>query len=159
MHRRRIRLTLFIILFFLGELLICEAKTNIKLGNTATWTVTIDTVTAGTDVTDSYYTTDTQYYFSMINPKNNYRIDMERTTGSWNANLSICVMRTTDGSGSGTISGGTSYIEITDSVATFFTGSDARNDVYIKYRIDGVTVPDLAATTYTSTITYTGVDN
>jgi len=149
------------IIFFFCALTICEAKPNIKLGNSSTWTVTINSVAApGLDVTNEFYTGDTDYYWSIFNAKKNagIRLDMERDTASWNSDIHIYVIRLTAGDGPGVPSGGTTYQEITSSTTTFFSTTDTCPNIYFKYRMDGVTAGVLAATTYTTTITYTGVD-
>ncbi|MBN1410942.1 MAG: hypothetical protein JW969_08855 [Spirochaetales bacterium] len=157
------KLKIIILITILFPLCITSgANVNIKLGNNATWTVTIDSVTSpGMDVTNEYYSGDTAYYFTTINTnKTNWRIDMDRTTGSWNGSIRLSVIRLTDGTGAGSVTGGdTTYVLIDGTTREFFHGDQDRADVYFRYRIDQVTASVLNYTTYSTTITFTGVDN
>ncbi|MCK5833798.1 hypothetical protein KAH81_09035 [bacterium] len=52
--------------------------------------------------------------------------------------LHLYIMRTSDGGGSGSISGGGAYIELTAEFGEIFTGSGDRNDINIREKISGV---------------------
>lgn len=99
---------------------------------------------------------------------NHYTVYIRRTdSGSnWNtAGLQIWAKRTSDGTGGGngsTTLGGTAYQQITTSDLYFFEGNNnnnnLRSNIAIQYQITGVSVT-VPVATYTTTITYTLIDN
>lgn len=105
---------------------------------------------------------------------NNYLVRVRRTDSGINwdtATLQISVLRTGDGTGGGTglfggvstITGGnTNFVAITTSDANFFSGSNygttPRSNVPIQYQISGISVL-VPVGTYSTTITYTLIDN
>jgi hypothetical protein len=87
----------------------------------------------------------------------NWWVYVEKTDSTWHANLHLYVKRTSDGSGSGTISGGTNYQEI-DTSQLFFSGSDDRSNVNLQLKLDGVSI-QVPPAIYTTTIYYTISDS
>jgi hypothetical protein len=73
----------------------------------------------------------------------NWRIDVRKADTAWNGALLLKVRRDTDGSGSGSVAGGTSFIEITDSDGQFFSGVGDRSGISLSYQLTGmaVTIP------------------
>lgn len=69
----------------------------------------------------------------------------------------LFVKRTSDGTGGGTISGGTTYQQITDTDQSFFTGTGGKKAVTIEFKLDNVSV-QIPFGTYTTSVIYTIVD-
>lgn len=86
-----------------------------------------------------------------------YRVDVRRADGTWSGDFTLYVRRTQPGSGAGSISGGTTYQEITTSDAELFTGNADRTGIKIQYQVDGLSVT-ISPDTYSSTVTFTIVD-
>jgi len=59
--------------------------------------------------------------------------------------------------GLGTISGGSSYIEVTGVAQTFFTGSGNRYDADVQLKLTGISL-SIPAGTYSTTVYLTLVD-
>ena len=68
---------------------------------------------------------------------NNWQITVEKDATNWHSNLTLEVRRTGDGTGSGTISGGTTYVTIPDSptYVIFFVGNKNPNNIPCQYRL------------------------
>ena len=64
------------------------------------------------------------------------------------------VQRTSDGSGSGSIAGGTSYQEVTDTDVKLFWGQNNRSGIDLQLQLTGVSI-QVAPDTYTTTVYYT----
>ena len=87
-----------------------------------------------------------------------WRVDIRRVDGAnWHASMALYARRTSDGTGSGTVSGGTSYQTITTTDQTFFSGAGDRSDVAIQQKLGGISV-GIQPNTYATTVYYTVVD-
>lgn len=84
-----------------------------------------------------------------------WRIDIRRVDNGWDSDLRIFAQRTSDGTGTGSIAGGSSYIEVTTIDRPFFTGSGDRLTVGIQYKVEGVSVFNLNVASYITAIWYT----
>ena len=87
----------------------------------------------------------------------NWRVDARRSDTNWPVGLSIFVKRTSDGAGTGNISGGSAYQEVTVSDGSFFSGSGNRNGIGMQLKLSGASV-GIAPDTYSTSIVYTVVD-
>jgi hypothetical protein len=93
-----------------------------------------------------------------------YTVSIHKIDATWHTNLSLWAQRTGTGTGgglfaTGTIAGGTSYIQLTNSPQVFFSGatgilSSGRSNIPIQYQVQGVSVL-LPVRTYTTTVVYT----
>lgn len=92
-----------------------------------------------------------------------FTVRVNKLDSDWNNNLSLQVIRTGAGTaggfGGGSITGGSSYITLTNSPQVFFSGttgflSGSRTSIPIQYRITGISVL-LPVKTYTTTVVYT----
>lgn len=71
----------------------------------------------------------------------------------WPTGTSLAIKRSSDGSGSGSISGGTTYIGITDTEQLIFSGAGDRSDIRIQLKLTGLSV-DNPPDNYSTSITY-----
>ena len=70
--------------------------------------------------------------------------------------VALYVKRTGDGTGSGTISGGTSYTAVETSDVDFFDGCGDRTGITIQYKVSGISI-NVPPGIYSTTITFTVV--
>jgi hypothetical protein len=83
----------------------------------------------------------------------NWRVDVNRSDTTWNGNLTLNVRRTSDGTGSGIVSGGGSFIPVGLINSLFFSGSGSRSNMGVQYRQkSSVKVPPGS---YSTTVIYT----
>lgn len=84
-----------------------------------------------------------------------WRVDVRRSDMSWNSNLILYARRTSDGTGSGIVFGGTSFVPVGTIAVSFFSGNGSRANMGVQYRLhSSVSVPP---GNYSTTIIYTVV--
>ena len=147
----------FILLFFTKA----EA---IDISAVGSWSDTIDAsdlqAGAGSNLIDTYESVAGATVLTISNTTgntDNWRVDVRRTDTAWHSNLHLYVKRTSDGSGSGSISGGLSYIEITTIDSQIFSGAGDRSGINLEYKLTGMSV-SVPPNAYSTTVTYTVVD-
>lgn len=69
-----------------------------------------------------------------------WRIKARRSGISWPSGCSIWIKRTSNGSGSGSISGGNAFIELGTTDVEIFNGSQNRNGVSLQFKVTGLSV-------------------
>ena len=129
---------------------------------TGSWSVSVGqanlTGSAGSDLTSTYTSTTSQATMSVSNASgHNWRIDVYRQDTTWNANLPLWLQRTNSGtSGTGSGSGGTTYMEATTTTQTWMTGTGNRSGFTLQFQLTGVSCA-VPAASYSTTIVYTVV--
>lgn len=127
---------------------------------TGGWTDTVDSADlqsgAGSDLTASYESAADATGLD-ITAAADFRVDIRRNVGTWDAGLTLYARRTSAGSGSGAVSGGTTYQELTTTDLEFFTGDQNRTGVEVQYQIGGMSV-DISPDTYQTTVSFTITD-
>ncbi len=115
---------------------------------------------AGTDLQSTYESAADQTSITVSNctsPDDAWRVDVRRTDGTWDTGVTLSVRRTGDGTGTGSISGGSTYQAVGTIDVTFFTGSGDRTALPISYQLSGVSV-QVPPNLYSTTVTFTVVD-
>ena len=84
-------------------------------------------------------------------------VDIQRIDISWDPALHIELQRTSNGSGIGTISGGTGFLEAEAASRRLFQGTGDRSSVLIQLKLSGVSVT-VGADTYSTQIVFTLLD-
>jgi hypothetical protein len=119
----------------------------IGITSSGTWSVSIGEANlsggAGTNLAPTYDSATNQLTINVTGTKNKndaWRIDVRSVNTSWNANLYLNVLRTSNGTGPGSISGGTSYIQLTTSNQTFFSGKGDRTGITVQLRLSNLSV-------------------
>lgn len=125
------------------------------------WTVTINSSNliagAGSNLVSSQESPADTSQVSITNVPANWRIDVRRQDSVWNAALSLQVRRSSNGTGSGSISGGTSYVTLTTSDQTLCTGSLNRSGIGMQYQVAGLSLA-LPPNTYQTDALFTLVE-
>ena len=152
--------------FFLGAFLFFLTRAEaIDLSTTGGWSETInefDLVSgAGSDLVDTYESATDATSMTISNctgDSDNWRLDVRRIDDAgWHGDFTIYVKRTSDGEGTGSVSGGLSYIEITTTDTQLFSGAGDRSNISIQYKLTGMSI-NVSPNTYGETITFTVVD-
>lgn len=158
---RVIKFTILVLLFAFMFSANKAGEAAISISSTGNWSETIDALDlqagAGSDLIDTYESTADQVSIDIIDPINNWRVGVKKVDTTWHSSFHLYVKRTSDGTGSGSISGGTIYQEVSGTDQSFFSGSDDRSGIQIQSKLSGISVqipPDI----YTTTIYYTVVD-
>jgi len=83
-----------------------------------------------------------------------WRVDISKSDTNWDANLQLWTRRTGNGTGLGSISGGTAYQQVTGVDSYFFNGNFPHYNIPIQYQVRGVSV-QVPADSYETTVVYT----
>jgi hypothetical protein len=144
-------------LLFLSLLLSVYAQAR-EIQAEGGWTKTIDASNlvsgAGSNLTGTYES-GTAATIVQIEDTGSWRVNVKHSAGTnWDSNFILYAQRTSDGSGSGTISGGFPYVEITAADAAFFSGTLNRETIHIQYKLSGMSV-SVVPGTHSTTVTLT----
>jgi len=130
----------------------------IQISVSGSWTRTIDAADlqglAGSDLNPVYESANNQIGIDIRQTGTNWRVDIKKVDTNWHGNFHLFVRRTSNGNGSGSIAGGTTYQEVTDIDQAFFSGSLTRNFMDIQLRLEGVSV-QIPQDSYMTTVYYT----
>lgn len=148
--------------FLLGGLFFFAGLSQLQAANISAsggWTLSLSssnlTGGAGSDLTATYTSTANATILNVASPGNGtWRVYINRNDSSWPADFLLYAQRTSTGTGSGTISGGTSYQQITTGQVSFFTGSKNRTGINIRYQLRGASI-QVSPGTYNTTVVYT----
>ncbi len=142
-----------------------QALAVLSIATTGSWSKSVDAndlvAGAGTDLVSTQTSSSNQGSIDVsgtTGDSDNWRIDVKRVDTTWDSDFTIYVRRTGDGTGSGSISGGTTFQEVTTTDATFFSGSGDRSGINVEFKIEGFSVGTIPVDTYDTAITYTIVD-
>ncbi len=87
--------------------------------------------------------------------KNSYwSVTVYKSDINWNRSVKVYVRRTNNGSGSGSTWGGSNYRQIRNIPLTFLQGSGTLSNIYLQYKLSGISV-NLPSNTYYTDIVYT----
>jgi len=158
----RLKISILIFVMFSSVQLCAQ---DISIGGS--WELTIDEsdMQSGmiSDLNSTYESPADQVYATITHPDYGWfgtwywRVDVSRDNSQWHNLLHLDVRRSSGGFGFGSISGGTSYQEISTATQSFFTGARNRLWIGFQYRLRGVSV-SVPAGTYVATVTYTVVE-
>lgn len=91
---------------------------------------------------------------TISNTSGAWSLRAHRSGGHEHGDVTVYVRRTSNGTGTGTIAGGSGYVELTTADAELFSGSENRNGVTLQFKISGVS-HRLTPDTYFSNIVFT----
>ena len=134
----------------------------VSIGVTGDWFETIDAADlsggAGSDLVSTHESSADQVSIDIGDaPTQSWRVDVRKVDTDWHGDLSLYVRRTSDGSGSGSIAGGTSYQQLTSTYQEFFSGGLDRSGIAVQLMLDGVSAT-MPCGSYLTTVYYTVVE-
>ena len=126
-----------------------------SIGN---WTETVDAsdliAGAGSNVTSQYESVSGSTILAIVNTAGgSWRVLARCSADVWHDNLTLSLRRTSDGSGSGTILGGSGYVQLSSLDTEIFSGIGDRSSVAVQFRLTGMS-KDIFPNTYNSGITF-----
>ncbi len=153
-----------ILVCIIGFIFLTDEAMPIYISMSGGWSKTVNALDLqggpGSDFIDTYESASDAISIDIsgtTGDSDNWRVDVKKIDTEWHASLHYYVKRTADGSGTGSISGGGAYQEVTDTYQSFFNGSGDRNGIDAQLRISGVST-QLNIDTYSTTVYYTVVD-
>ncbi|MHB9132148.1 MAG: hypothetical protein ACYDBB_13825 [Armatimonadota bacterium] len=111
---------------------------------------------AGSHLQSTYESVGDEISLTISGTSGNWQVAVRATNILWDNSLHLFVKRSGNGTG-GSVSGGTSYIEIIPTDTLLFTGSGDTADITIQLKVTGVSVWT-PVSAYATTITYTLTD-
>jgi len=143
-------------------ILACEPRAAdiTSIGN---WTESIDSIDliagAGSDLINLYESATNVTVLTITNvpASGAWQLNARRSDSLWDGDFSIFIKRTSDGTGPGTISGGTAYIELSTFDTQIFTGTDNRSDISVQYELTGMS-KTISPNTYITSVIVTVVE-
>jgi hypothetical protein len=161
--KHQTRAFLFIILLILNPLSLSAGSIDVN----GSWSETINVndliAGAGSDVNSTYTSPADQATVDITltsGALDEWRVDVKKSDSNWHSSTHLYLRRSSDGTPGhigATISGGTSYLEVTDIDQVFFSGSGDRLNVGIQLRLTGFSV-HVPPGNYSTTIILTFVD-
>ena len=151
------RLKIGISLLIAAALISSEAVwAAVSISVTGSWFESIDatdlTGGAGSDLPSAYESAADQVSIQVVGAGNSdWCVDIHKVDTDWHGDLGLHVRRTSDGSGQGRISGGTSYQQVSDTHQEFFSGDHNRKNISVQLMLDGVSA-DLPCGDYLTTV-------
>jgi hypothetical protein len=153
----------FIILLSLNPLYLSAGSIDI----TGSWSETINAndliAGAGSNVNSTYTSPAEQATVDITltsGALDEWRVDVKKSDSNWHSNTQLYLRRSSDGTPGhigATISGGTSYLEVTDIDQVFFSGSGDRLNVGIQLRLTGFSI-QVPPGNYSTTVILTFID-
>lgn len=146
----------FLLLFLLGStyLLQAQKETSIHISAARSFSNFEATLPeAGSDI-NAIYSTSQALINLTINTFGNYRISARKEDTNWDNQLDFYIRRTGNGSGRGSIFGGTNYLHLDTFDQVFFEGFYTRSSVPIQYEFRNLSVL-VPADGHTSAVIYT----
>jgi hypothetical protein len=157
-NKMKITTKFLIPLIIFVSITIWEKIEAIDITVTGDWFLTIDAsdlqAGAGSNLNPTYFSATDQIRIDIENTNTSWAVSVRGVATNWHPNLRFGLRRTTNGIGPGSISGGTSWLEVTGIDQQFFTGSLLRSNVRVQCGLTGVSV-QVAPDTYSGTIIYT----
>lgn len=156
-------ITKFLIFFVIFSLVVIDSKKlqAASIWVSGSWSETIDAsdlqAHAGSDLIDSYESASKAIFISITAFNRNWQVNVKRIDTNWQSNLHLHVKRTSNGAGTGSISGGTSYQEVTEADQSFFSGFSSRYSISLQLKLSNVSV-QIPPGNYTTTVYYTVVE-
>jgi len=158
-----IRAFFFIILLSLNPLCLPAGS----IDTNGSWSETIDAsdliAGAGSNVNSTYTSPGDQATVDITltsGALDEWRVDVKKSDSTWHSSTHLYLRRSSDGTPGhigATISGGTSYLEVTDIDQAFFSGSGDRLNVGIQLRLTGFSI-QVPPGNYSTTVTLTFID-
>ena len=144
-----------LLLLFACQLPSAQAADISLVGN---WTEVIDsndlTAGAGSDLSSPIESNTAQATIDITTTGGSgWTVKVSKSDINWPAGVSLAVKRSSDGTGAGTISGGTTYLTLTGTEQTLFTGSDDRSSIQLQLKTQSLSVND-APDNYSATLSY-----
>ena len=132
----------------------------ISISATGIWSETIGSPppAAGNDLPNTRESATNAISINITSTSGNWSLTVEKIDSKWHNNLHLYVKRTSDGTPSGNISGGSSYQEVENTAQPFFNGNGDKSNVSVQLELTGISI-QVPPDTYTTTVRYTVSDN
>jgi len=131
----------------------------ISISATGNWNETIGSSPplAGDDLPNTCESASNVISINITATSGTWALTVKKIDSKWHGNLHLWIKRTSDGSGTGSISNGSSYQEVTGIDQAFFNGNGDRSGVNIQLKLTGVSI-QVPPDSYMTAVYYTVSD-
>lgn len=109
---------------------------------------------AGSDLQAQFESVSGVTTLTITNAPGAWSLRVRRGGSGGHGDVTVYVKRTSSGSGSGSIAGGTAYQALTGTDEELFSGSDARSSVSLQFKLTGLS-RNVSPATYLSSLIFT----
>ena len=109
---------------------------------------------AGSDLQAKFESASGVTTLTISNATGAWSLRARRSGGQWNGAVAMQVKRTSDGSGSGSNTGGNAYVDVSGTDSEIFSGSGNRSGISLQFKLTGLTTK-VAPATYLSSVIFT----
>ena len=109
---------------------------------------------AGSDLQAQFESISGVTTLTIFNTAEAWSLRARRSGNQWDGAVTVYVKRTSNGSGSGNISGGNAYVELTGTDGEIFSGSGNRSAISLQFKLTGLS-KTVSPATYLSSIIFT----
>jgi len=113
---------------------------------------------AGTDFVSPFESAVNEVDITISNTSSDtapWKVEVRRIDTNWDPYLLLYVKRTSGGTGTGTISNGSTYQEVTTTDTLFFSGTGDRSKIELQFLLEGVSAGVIDADDYITEVYYT----
>jgi len=149
------------IVFALIIILVFAADYYAEVLTTGQWNIVVGagdlTGGAGTTLPASFESMAGVTTVTIANEQSPWRLMARYAHTNWNNAVSVMIKRTSDGSGAGSISGGSSYVELSTVDTEICSGDGDRSNVALQYKLTGTSLhvsPGLYSTSIIFTVVH-----
>ena len=139
-------------------LALSAATQSAELTSSGDWVATINAANlvsgAGSDLQAQFESVSGVTTLTITNAPGAWSLRVRRSGSQWHGNVTAHVKRTSDGSGSGSISGGNAYAALAATDTELFSGSGARGNISLQFKLTGLS-KTVSPATYLSSIIFT----
>ncbi len=137
------------------------AAPGADVSSIGSWTESIDSgdlvAGAGSNLVSQYESVSGTTTLDVSNTAGGaWRVLARRSSGTWHGSFRLSIRRSSDGSGSGSVQGGTTYMELGTLDTEIFTGGGERNGIALQLKLTGMST-SVPPDTYSSGIIFTVV--
>ncbi len=109
---------------------------------------------AGSDLAPQFESIPGVTTLTISNAPGSWTLRVRLSGSGGHGDVTVLVKRTSDGTGSGSIADGSAYLALTGSDTTLFSGSEARSNISLQFKLTGLS-RSVSPGTYLSSIIFT----
>lgn len=142
--------------FFIGFLSVTSHAADIISSGDWAETITAANLTsgAGSNLQVNFESATGITTLTILNTTGAWTVRARRSEGQGHGDVTVHIKRTSAGSGTGDVTGGTAFTELTTTDTEIFTGSEARNGISLQFKLTGLS-SKVPPGTYFSNIIFT----
>lgn len=137
---------------------------EISITVSGSWTEFVDYADlaggAGTNLTGTFTSASNAVMVTVsgaLNKTDAWEVSVKRIDTGWNPALAILARRTSNGKGQGSVSGGTNFVQVTETDSPFFTGNGNIKDIQVQLSLTNMSL-SVQPASYMTTIQFTVID-